>query len=262
MTNSDRNALMLLAAAVAAAGYHFAHRAPSAHAEVRRQPIALVAVCDVSDSGSDRTCTAAAIASAATRWAEQAERLPGSSFEVILVGDGRDGVETAMRATVPERWGPNVLAAQRRWREGLVAQARGFTPRPRGSAIVEALGVAAQSLHERRDARRTLLLMSDLRQVTPRVWNFERGVPRRDLFVRWLTAQRLGASLQGIALRVCGVHPFRASSRVAQTAALDGRRRALWSEVFAEMGAPGVELRAGCDDDTVRALLDAYTDGR
>ena len=39
------------------------------------------------------------------------------------------------------------------------------------------------------------------------------------------------------------------------------RRSSPIESVFAEMGAPGVELRAGCDDETVRALLDVPTEG-
>lgn len=253
MNTSDRlMALVMTGSLVGGAGWRLSR--PAGEAPRSREPIGWIAVCDGSDSGTGQGCTADALSSLAVRWARTAGSRARSSFIVLGVGASRDGATVLFQRSVPGSWGPNALAAHNRFVDELQRDLHALTIRTTGSALVEALHVAAQRLREHAGPRQ-LVVLSDLRQVTPGTWNFERRVPRTLDFQAWVDQQHLRASMpEGTALFVCGVHSLRGETRHAQSARMDERRRALWADVFARMGAPGVELHASCDEATIAGI--------
>lgn len=253
MNTSDRLMALVMTGSLAGGAVWRSTR-PAGEAPRPRAPIGWIAVCDGSDSGTGQGCTADALAALAGRWARTAGARARSSFVVLGVGSSRDGATVLFQRSVPESWGPNALAARNRFVDELQRDLRALPIRTTGSALLEALHVASQRLHEHAGPRR-LVVLSDLRQVTPGTWNFERRVPRAPDFQTWVDQQHLRASVpEGTALFVCGVHSLRGQTRHAQSARMDERRRALWSDVFARMGSPGVELHASCDDATLAGI--------
>ena len=126
-------------------------------------PLHVAVVCDQSDSMLGLTCDEGTLQAAFDAWMAQSGGMPGSSFEVFGVGTSRDGVERlahVLAEGVPA--GERVallLAARGRLDTGLDAA-------PTGSAVAEAVSVAAATLRSRTGGR-DLVILSDLRQVTP-----------------------------------------------------------------------------------------------
>ena len=219
----------------------------TASCTARPQGVYVTVLCDRSSSGAELSCPGSTILEAGRYWADAAEGR-GGSFEVWLVG--RD-IETTRFATetYPQRFKPPVSQNKRAWREAFEARLSwqiAKLPREGGSAIAEGLWRVARRLNEAGSGRKVLVLASDLRQVTPGVWNFERRVPRAPEFVRWLDAEGLRVKLAGtIELLVCGFHSESPSATSHESAANYNRTRAVWEQVFESWGAAG-RIREDC----------------
>ncbi|MDO9016927.1 MAG: hypothetical protein Q8S73_20320 [Deltaproteobacteria bacterium] len=251
MTASDRLMALVLVGGLAGGAAWRLNGAPSQ--PPARPQVNWLAVCDGSDSGTGQGCTPASLATVAGRWVRAAAGRPGSTFTVMGVGTTRDGAAVLFQRRVPNGWGANAVAARQGFVRDLERDLGAMTITASGSALVEALQVAARRLAESPGAHR-LVVMSDLRQVTRGVWNFERELPRAPSFQAWIDEQHLRATLpMGSVLFVCGVHSLRGPARRAQSARMDERRRALWGDVFARMGVGPVDLHAACDDATLAA---------
>ena len=206
-------------------------------------PIHLVVVYDGSDSGLGLVANAEAVAQAFNGWVRDAIHLPGASFSLLLVGKTRDTAREAVRVMVPQTWGAGVSQAKKRFivqvREAIAtADLSGG-----GSAIAEAIQIAALRLRERQGVWH-MLILSDMRQVTPRQWNFERSVPQPEAFILWLKQARLLADLPGISVRVAGMHARRGPKAPEFTAEQEARLHQVWREALKGMGATEIELRS------------------
>jgi hypothetical protein len=204
-------------------------------------------LCDRSTSGAEAACPAGTVVEIGRLWADAAQTR-GGRFEIWVFGRGieptRLGVED-----YPRRFKPPVSESKRAWRaefEARLAARAAELPTHGGSAIAEGVWRVARRLNEAGPGRKILVLATDLRQVTPGVWNFERHVPRPLDFVRWLDVQGLGVALpEKIELLVCGFHSESPSATSRASAANYNRTRALWQQVFASWGA-GAQIREDC----------------
>jgi hypothetical protein len=207
------------------------------------EPLHFAVVCDRSDSMLGLTCDEVTIQAAFDSWLARSGGTPGSAFEVFGVGTSRDGAERVAHVSaesVPagERLAL-LLAARARIAAGLNGAA------PTGSAIAEAVSVAAATLRSGTGARE-LVILSDLRQVTPGVWNFEVAVPSPEVFAGWLRATGLSSDLRGVEVRACGLHHRRAPGAPPFDAGLARRVETAWKGAFALMEARGAQLDGNC----------------
>lgn len=226
--------LMVLATA-ACAGVHD-HEAAQVHA---------ILLCDRSSSAAEYSCSANTVLGAGRWWADEATL--GGTFEVWVIGEGID-IPRLVAETYPEHFRPPVSESKRAWRhtfETRLGEQSAALPTNRGSAIAEALWRVSRRLNEAGPGRKVLILASDLRQVTPGAWDFERRVPRPAEFLAWLGRMDLSLELRAdVELMVCGVHSETPAQTSPATAVSYYRTRALWQQVFT---AWGVKARIGED---------------
>ena len=200
----------------------------------REEQVHLALLCDRSSSGAELSCPARTVLDVGRYWADAAESR-GGTFEIWLFGRGIEPIQFASEE-YPRRFKPPVSETKRLWRQGFEARlaARAAQlPTGGGSAIAEGVWRVARRLNEAA-GQKVLVVASDLRQVTPGVWNFERRVPRADLFLKWIGAQ--GLTVQhpsAIELVVCGVHSESPAGTSPDRADRYNRTRALWERVFA-----------------------------
>jgi hypothetical protein len=227
--------MLLVVAADACAGAHGHERAQ----------VQVILLCDRSSSATELSCSANTVLDAAGWWADEAAL--GGTFEVWLVGDGID-IARLVAETYPDRFRPPVSESKRAWRqafEARIGEQTAALPTNRGSAIAEALWRVSRRLNEAGPGRKVLILASDLRQVTPGAWDFERRVPRPREFLAWLNRTDLTLELGAdVELRVCGFHSETPAGTSHSTAASYHRTRALWQQVFKTWG---VTARIGED---------------
>ena len=228
--------LMLVVLATGACARAHAHEDSQVHA---------ILLCDRSSSAAEFSCSANTVLGAGRSWADEAAL--GGTFEVWLIGDGID-IPRLVSETYPEHFRPPVSESKRAWRHAFEARlgAKGGTlPTNTGSAIAEALWRVSRRLNEAGRGRKVLILASDLRQVTPGAWDFERHVPQPAEFLGWLRRMDLMLEIRaGVELTVCGFHSETPAGTSRSTAASYHRTRALWEEVFKTWG---VTARIGED---------------
>ena len=95
------------------------------------------------------------------------------------------------------------------------------------------IGFAVIQMALRHPGRRVLILASDLRQVTPGAWDFERHVPRSAEFLAWLRRMDLMFETKAeVELTVCGFHSETPARTSRSTAVSYHRTRVLWEQVF------------------------------
>src|SRR2546430_13243644 len=226
--------MLVVLAAGACAGAH-AHEDSQVHA---------ILLCDRSSSAAEFSCSANTVLGAGRWWADEAAL--GGTFEVWLIGDGID-IPRLVTESYPDRFRPPVSQSKRAWRDAFEARLGrngGTLPTNTGSAIAEALWRVSRRLNEAGRGRKVLILASDLRQVTPGAWDFERHVPRPAEFISWLRRMDLMLELRaGVELTVCGFHSETPTGTSRSTASYH-RTRALWEQVFT---AWGVKARIGED---------------
>src|SRR2546426_445489 len=189
--------MLVVLAAGACAGAH-AHEDSQVHA---------ILLCDRSSSAAEFSCSANTVLGAGRWWADEAAL--GGTFELWLIGGGID-IPRLVSETYPEDFRPPVSESKRAWRHAFEARlggTGGTLPTNTGSAIAEALWRVSRRLNEASRGRKVLILASDLRQVTPGAWDFERHVPRPAEFLAWLGRMDLSLELRAdVQLMVCGVH--------------------------------------------------------
>ena len=205
-------------------------------------PLQLAVVCDRSDSMLGVACDEAHLRGALDDWLIRSGGAPGSSLVLVGVGGSRDTAEILLRLVVPD------VSAGERVAQVLAARSRlrfAFEHAPTNSAIAEAISVAGEEL-ERRPGNHRLLVLSDLRQVTPGAWNFEEAAPPPQAFVHWLGDRQLLAHLAATSVEVCGFHHMRAPGARRFDARLADAVQGAWGAAFNRMGATAVDLRGDC----------------
>jgi hypothetical protein len=220
-------------------------------AEVRGHehvPVHAILLCDRSSSAAELSCSANTVLGAGRWWADEATL--GGTFEVWLVGDGID-IPRLVSETYPEHFRPPVSESKRAWRqafEGRLGGKSGTLPTNTGSAIAEAFWRVSRRLNEAGPGRKVLILASDLRQVTPGRWDFERRIPRTEEFLVWLRESDLTPDFGArVELVVCGFHSSTPAGTSLSTAVTYRRTRALWQDVFTAWG-----VKARIEEDCFR----------
>lgn len=203
-----------------------------------------VVVYDASNSGLELVAKPETIRTAFDGWVQEAIYQPGASFAVLVVGKSRDSAREVFRRAIPPTWGPGVNQAKVRFLQHNRQALNQVDLTGGGSAIAEAIHRAAARLHEQMGTYR-LQIVSDMRQVTLGVWNFERSVPQPEVFLQWLERERLLADLTGVEVEINGLHSQRGPDAPEFTAAMEEQLRGLWQEVFERLGAEKVIMRSG-----------------
>jgi len=200
----------------------------------------VILLCDRSSSAAEFSCSPNTVLGAGRWWADAAAL--GGTFEVWLIGDGID-IRRLVSETYPERFRPPVSESKRAWRHAFEARLvgkAGTLPTNTGSAIAEAIWRVSRRLNEAGQGRRVLILASDLRQMTPGAWDFERHVPRPAEFLAWLRRMDLMLEIRpGVELTVCGFHSETPPGTSRSTAVSYHRTRVLWEQVFTASGVKG-----------------------
>ena len=166
-------------------------------------------------------------------------RLPagGAEFRVLAVDEASFGRGTLFRARTPHeagRFGEHLddwrAVAIKAWEK----RARELRPQARGSDVIGAIARAALELEEAQEAKKRLLILSDMRQVG-RGLNFERAVGDAAPLIERLKREQMIPALAGVEVWVLG----------AETRGIDEghwrRLRSFWTEYFK---AAGTDLKA------------------
>ncbi len=217
--------------------------------EAPPEPHHAAILCDRSDSMLGLACDAKALEAAYDRWLERSGAVTGSTFDVYGVGTSRDSASVLFRVSASSRTPGERLIALLETRSRVDA---GLGGAPTGSALVEALDVAAADLKARQGTK-AVLLLTDLRQVTPGTWNFEVAAPEPAAFARWLRSSRLLPQLRGVELQACGLHHRRAPGAKHYDAALARRVEQAWAGALQEAGASGAALGTSCPAELDRS---------
>ena len=200
------------------------------------------------DCSSSNPCDARAARAAAVGFLNR-NNVPGSSFEVYVVGCDIGDVAKLYEIKVPE-WGPGATRRKKQWRDAELERLKGLTlPAPtRCSAISASLWSVARLFGERDGTVRRLLLVSDLREVDASLrLNFEKVIPPPQRFVERLRKAGLLANLASIDVAVCGVHNRRTPDAPKWSAERSRQRDDAWTALLAAMGAHDVRLSESCD---------------
>lgn len=208
-------------------------------------PLHTAIVCDRSNSTLGMACTTASLLGAFDGWLADSRATAGAWFAIYRVGSSRDTAQAIYTLAVPERAvGERVaflLGARAELPQVLPERAA-----PNASAIAEAISVAVGELRQR-GGRYRLVVLSDLRQVTPRRWNFEQVVPPAPRFVAWLQASHLAVDLRGIPVLACSLHHQRGPGASPHDAPQATQLRQVWAHAWRAMGAPDVEMFPTCE---------------
>jgi hypothetical protein len=208
-------------------------------------PAHAVVVCDRSSSTLGVSCQPSTVRRAAIEWLAHGGVLDGASFEVLVPGNSYDSAHRlAVHHTTGQEVGERIARALHAVDAlaDTIAGERGSG----GSAIAETIRIAVEHLGEVR-GRRSLLVLSDLRQVTPGRWNFERRVPSALVFAKWLDRAGLTVNLRGLDVDVCGTHHMRGNGAGSFDARMAHDVVELWSSI---LHAAGCDARIQSDCDT------------
>lgn len=173
-------------------------------------------------------------------WANEAAKRGGGRFEVFVIGTGFDDLIPIMSETHPGDFPIPVYEHRKRWNEGFKKTLKDSIKRlpiNTGSAVIEGTFRVTNRLNES-DGEKILIIFSDLRQVTPGVWNFERSVPEPEVFRRWIEKERLRPLFQSnTKVMVYGFKPFPATSTTTRHTSINyDRLRRLWLSIFEDLG--------------------------
>ena len=209
--------------------------------EAAADPLHVAVACDASGSTVGSACDAAGLALAHESWLRDSRGVAGSTFLVVLVARSRDGVAVLRDVTVPAGTPGQRMTFALASRPAVLDSLDGVAAA--GSALAEAIDVAADEL-KHRAGRRRLCALTDGRQLTPGAWDFERGVPEPERFVAWLRLHELAPDLSGFeSVELTGLHHESSPGRSGFSAVSAARLERLWEASFRELGAASVTLR-------------------
>lgn len=210
------------------------------------KPLHTAIVCDRSSSTLGIACNPDGLIGAFDQWLAESGVAKGASISLYIVGSSRDTTKRAFTLRVPdtelgERFS-FILGARAELNPALATDAG-----PNASALAEAISVAVNELRERK-GRYRMIVLSDSRQFTPGVWNFERSIPTPEGFIKWLKETNLSVNLNNVAVIACGLH----NQRGPGARAFDGTHSKLvrdtWEHSFRAMGATDVTMLATCEN--------------
>ncbi len=208
----------------------------SPHNKENIQPFNLSVVCDISDSTHFLACNSNNLAAAYELFVNNALKSGGGSFMVWYVGAGRQSSSRMFFYSVSGRT-PGEQMAFMLVKRGEITGLK--LPKERGSssAIVQALGLAADDLKER-NGRRVALMLTDGRQVDALTGiNLERRIPSPEAFVKVLEQTGQLPDLSGVEVQMYGL-----GSYVSNSALVDKKLEECWKELFKRCGAKQFDI--------------------
>jgi hypothetical protein len=197
-------------------------------------------VCDRSASTQGASCTNTKLLGLFDKWVTESLVRPESTLLVEMVGSRDTG--PIFQLTVPHQLPLGERIAYILGSRVELSRLVFGPPQQYASTIAEAISVVVRLLRERRGSYR-LSVLSDMVQITPGGYNFEKNVPPARDFLSWLKRNRLAADLQGIPLVACGLHSGQSGSRSVAYA----RLHEVWQKAFQALGATEITLVSTCD---------------
>jgi hypothetical protein len=252
-----------------ACGYSPAEYVPGVQEKETRNIV--VVVCDNSGSGKG-ICNREIVEKLFRAWVDKTIRRPGSKFVVLRFDEDVRSIDSPVwfDSTVPAP-GHDAWTKERidQWADDEVDREMTRNPLPKPttdrSPIAEAVWNAIQRhLRPDLDSKKLLIVISDLRQESPRKGacpevNFSDpdAVPDPDAFTKWaaacgyMTPETKGV-IQG--LYVCGFHTQESTWRDPVNAAQINAIETSWRRYFAGLGAPSadtVPFALRCEPDLI-----------
>lgn len=204
----------------------------------QKRKINATMLLDCSSSVSiDRSSLKQGVVEVGRWWAKKAER-GGGRFEVLVIGNGIDDLIPVISKICPDSFPYPTKENRREWKREFEKELQGSIkelPSNSGSAILEGIFRATNRLNET-DGDKVLIVYSDLRQVTPGVWNFERSIPEPEVFRGWAKEQYLVPAIQPeTRVVICGFKPYQANSDTSKITPVSyGKLREFWLFLFKE----------------------------
>ncbi|WP_420266607.1 hypothetical protein [Candidatus Magnetominusculus dajiuhuensis] len=200
----------------------------------------LIAVCDRSTSADEYSCNEKNLSDAADYWRQKADDADGGGiFEVVLIDSNLQTSIILFTEKYPDRFPGPVSANKRKWRTEFCARIEMLTknlPTRKGSAISAAIFRA--SLRMPADGETLLLLLTDLREVDLKKFDFEWQPPTPKEFLKWLEANAIKPKFpRNTSVIVCGVHPYKPSKDTSPVTT-DNYAKTInvWNAVFEKWG--------------------------
>jgi len=209
-------------------------------------PRHLMLLCDRSSSiGIADAGTTASLLGLYDRWLVHAAGV-GSSLTVLRIGQDL--------STTPELFSVQTPGGSRAacFLALLDARARlsalPLDDRNAGSAIAEAVYIAADRLRTRVGEKR-LIVLTDGRQFSG-LADFDAVIPAPEQFISAMRNAGLAPDLRDVELSLCGFHfgGRRAGAQPLAAATADQARRSVWVAAFAAFGAAPVHVTTRCSD--------------
>lgn len=223
---------LLFAGAAIVTGAFLLMGCSPAHPEKTAKPANWVVVCDRSSSSSENpACSNDRLKTACAQWAKRA--LPaGGRIELLLMGKGISDTKSVLLAERPRKFAPPAKRSRTEWVRA-VEESCGKMELPdlgAASGVAEGLYAGVSRLRGL-SGESSILLLSDMRAVSPGAFNFEVATPSYADFSRWLDSQG-PLDVGNISIAVCGANLGTRSSPVSMSE--HNKLRELWERVFRE----------------------------
>jgi hypothetical protein len=166
---------------------------------------------------------------------------PGSTFEVVIVGNNWGTAEVGFTLTLPEasmtpgEYTAFLLGSKEELPQLLKAR------KQTGSAIAEAIHMAASRLTQHAGPK-TLYLLSDLKQQSLNQWDFSIGVPTEHAFLNWQRDRGLWMDLSGVSVTVIGWNHQASKRSRFMSADHSVEIRSVWEAMFARMACDRLRI--------------------
>lgn len=195
------------------------------------KPFNLAIVCDVSSSTGFAACNHQELDIAYGYFIREAVESGGGSFSIWKIGNGRKNAELIYYIGLPKKSPGEQMALLMSQRKSIGEFDFGTEKRPM-SAIVQALGLAAENLRER-NGDRVIFLLSDGRQVDLTTGlNLERSIPSPEYFLKIINQAGQQPNLSEIEVMMFGL-----GSHIGNSSADDNGLFKCWEFLFKNSGA-------------------------
>lgn len=207
------------------------------------QPLNIIMLVDCSTSvTSDIKLKEKNIRVAGEWWANKVTtKYRGGRFKVLAINRSISDVVVFWEYSAPRRFhGPLISKQQAQWRDefqkALTTKIKELSQRL-GSGIIEGIFRASEQL-DMLQPPKILIIHTDLRQVTGGVWNFEKSVPKYDIFKEWIKREHLEPHFdKETKIIVCGFKPYMTNLNTTTIKTSDYHKlKTLWQSLFNDLG--------------------------
>lgn len=123
----------------------------------------------------------------------------------------------------------------------LIKSLNSLVDNSRASAILEAVYLANEQLHEQK-GNNYIYILSDGRQISPGIWNFEQLIPTQTSLLNWQKRNYL-LNLNNINIVMTGFHNKKSNDYGRSFQGTDSKKiKSLWKAVFSNAGSKNIQL--------------------